>query len=475
MALLLLFGAVVLWLMWALPWVGPVFYFISWLLALTLITILAVAILFYLISWVWHKRWRTCFSSTITQVSKVDKTTLVNTVCPCVERALEDAYKNQPDQVFRYVDRYWFEGGVFGWVDDKEDKVLYVTFRGTSEIGNWLLTNAQAHMVKAENVFKPGSTAEGGVHQGFVKAYRDLCYDYSSESAKPPPKSSSIFERASHWLRAWRTYLKNERWEAVASYKVTRWGLAPLWTLFLAVPILAALYLARESCLAFVGPPSAFSQWEYWYLLLLACGLLLVVQLLFASGLLEVFFHRKNKLFLGPPLLGVVQKKAAEKEKIVFTGHSLGGALATLAFVDYLTQARGDKELELVTFGAPQVGNDTFAKWLQGLHDKRGGVRTSVHIVGGVGDPVPHLPPRKSFLKVAIENPTLIGAVLAAVYVVGWLPYALCYRAFLGSGWNSLVRWIGSPERGLDILNHSLTYTDLNKKTRSLSTESRRE
>lgn len=64
------------------------------------------------------------------------------------------------------------------------------------------------------------------------------------------------------------------------------------------------------------------------------------------------------------------------------TGHSLGGAIATLAAVD-LKQAFGDIQ-HLYTFGEPRVGNDQFAAYFQTI-------ATSIRVVH-YADIVPHLP-----------------------------------------------------------------------------------
>jgi triacylglycerol lipase len=50
---------------------------------------------------------------------------------------------------------------------------------------------------------------------------------------------------------------------------------------------------------------------------------------------------------------------------ILLTGHSLGGALATLFFGDF--QANNISNVILYTFGAPRVGNVAFAEWITSL------------------------------------------------------------------------------------------------------------
>ena len=66
--------------------------------------------------------------------------------------------------------------------------------------------------------------------------------------------------------------------------------------------------------------------------------------------------------------------------KIAFTGHSLGGALATLAAMDAACTL--GKEGKVVTFGAPQVGDEMFADEFNAR------VRESTRVVNPL-DPVP--------------------------------------------------------------------------------------
>ncbi|XP_046857413.1 lipase-like isoform X2 [Xenia sp. Carnegie-2017] len=71
--------------------------------------------------------------------------------------------------------------------------------------------------------------------------------------------------------------------------------------------------------------------------------------------------------------------------KIIVTGHSLGGAIATLAAVDLVNAKH---TVDLITFGSPRVGNKEFAQYIdttvKGL-DLR---------VTYKGDPVTDLPPK---------------------------------------------------------------------------------
>lgn len=69
--------------------------------------------------------------------------------------------------------------------------------------------------------------------------------------------------------------------------------------------------------------------------------------------------------------------------KLVVTGHSLGGAVATLAAADLRSQGYA---ADLFTYGSPRVGNGAFASWVSA----QSGITARVT---HVNDPVPRLPP----------------------------------------------------------------------------------
>ncbi|KAH6586629.1 hypothetical protein BASA50_000341 [Batrachochytrium salamandrivorans] len=73
--------------------------------------------------------------------------------------------------------------------------------------------------------------------------------------------------------------------------------------------------------------------------------------------------------------------------KLVFTGHSLGGALASLATADYVNHESGDtSNVSVYTYGEPRVGNSQWADWFDSLS-------ITSYRVTSQGDPVPRLPP----------------------------------------------------------------------------------
>ncbi|KAI1103243.1 alpha/beta-hydrolase [Jackrogersella minutella] len=76
-------------------------------------------------------------------------------------------------------------------------------------------------------------------------------------------------------------------------------------------------------------------------------------------------------------------KAAQPSYKIVFTGHSLGGAVSTIAAAN---ARNAGFDVDLYTYGSPRVGNTAFVKFVS---DQPGAEYRVTH----VDDPVPRLPP----------------------------------------------------------------------------------
>ena len=71
-----------------------------------------------------------------------------------------------------------------------------------------------------------------------------------------------------------------------------------------------------------------------------------------------------------------------------FTGHSLGGALATFAGVDVKEQIPTSNPASMYTFGSPRTGNQAFSDHVFALFGSDGYQRVTHY-----NDVVPHLPP----------------------------------------------------------------------------------
>lgn len=73
---------------------------------------------------------------------------------------------------------------------------------------------------------------------------------------------------------------------------------------------------------------------------------------------------------------------------IIFTGHSLGGALANLSSLTFVEEHPNKyPKLLLYTFGQPRVGNHNYADY----HNKL--IPNDYRVVHHL-DPIPHLPPQ---------------------------------------------------------------------------------
>lgn len=73
--------------------------------------------------------------------------------------------------------------------------------------------------------------------------------------------------------------------------------------------------------------------------------------------------------------------KEDREDKVYLVGHSLGGAIVTLVAARLLDMGVNPDQLEVITFGAPAVGNDEFVK----KYDNR----VKVTRVAIAGDPIP--------------------------------------------------------------------------------------
>jgi predicted lipase len=100
------------------------------------------------------------------------------------------------------------------------------------------------------------------------------------------------------------------------------------------------------------------------------------------SGFAEQFFSVNHTL----------EDSIKENDSIIFCGHSLGGALATIGSL-YYSFKYPSKNISCVTFGSPRVGDERFAVYF----DER--VKYSLRYVND-NDPVPCVPTRWRFKHV---------------------------------------------------------------------------
>ena len=88
-----------------------------------------------------------------------------------------------------------------------------------------------------------------------------------------------------------------------------------------------------------------------------------------------------------------IKLEGIENKKVIFAGHSLGGALATIGSLLTAVHVPENVEIECFTFGSPRVGNSGFVSVFEKY------VKTNHRIVNMI-DPVPMIPTRWRFRHV---------------------------------------------------------------------------
>ena len=135
------------------------------------------------------------------------------------------------------------------------------------------------------------------------------------------------------------------------------------------------------------------------------------------SGSAERLFWRPFDPPDGIPIFRQL-KSLGESEQVWFVGHSLGGAMATLAFHAYgnwRAAARKDNDARLVTFASPQVGDSCFIEDFQTKYPGQ-----FLHVVDK-GDPVPYAPPSTPAQLLRL-GPSVVSLFGVAIFVasVAW-------------------------------------------------------
>jgi len=138
-------------------------------------------------------------------------------------------------------------------------------------------------------------------------------------------------------------------------------------------------------------------------------------------GFLNQFLSVKDSL----------DKRVTDKMSIIFCGHSLGGALATIASLYYSFKHR-DKIIKCITFGSPRVGDSYFAK----LFNKT--IVCSIRYVND-NDPVPCLPSAWRFKHV--KGLRWLNEDIIQHEITAWRFYRFIKNSVLdifGYGYNAL-------------------------------------
>ncbi|KYR00977.1 hypothetical protein DLAC_02418 [Tieghemostelium lacteum] len=109
----------------------------------------------------------------------------------------------------------------------------------------------------------------------------------------------------------------------------------------------------------------------------------------FSGALVHEGFYEAYRSVSSQLQVGIIQaqKECPQCQKLIITGHSLGGALAILCALDVYESGYSQLPLEMYTFGNPRVGNVAFIEYFEQI------VLQSIHRLVNDRDIVPHLPP----------------------------------------------------------------------------------
>lgn len=345
--------------------------------------------------------------------------------------AAEDTYDHRRSELFpeiRTVKQFWLVGDLIACTRiDESDNTAYVAIRGTSELGNWIFTNFQAFFtplyIVDDSIECDGREFQGGklrvpidgtMHQGFIRAFSWLWY------GTEPVFNLREFRREA----AFRQFIK---------------------------------YIA-----VFLGPICAWLILHWFFptfgTLTQALSVSLLIGFLvanFENGVIEDFFLKADRPS-GKPL-GLLIRELNKYDRVIFTGHSLGGAIASVAFAIYRTWCKTDSSRRdnghLVTFGSGRLGDETFVNSFEHHHKSR------VLHVQHPGDPVPQIPPNGLFELFARRFPVRgLGGFLLSLAFIPWTIYKYAWHVPRPARWSpDVVDHMNEPPfRRLCVTFHSM-------------------
>lgn len=111
-------------------------------------------------------------------------------------------------------------------------------------------------------------------------------------------------------------------------------------------------------------------------------------------------------------------------DEMIFTGHSLGGALATIAAYDFKLTNGNKIKCRCITLGSPRVGDRAFTKHFDSIIDE------STRVVNN-GDPIPQFP-----TKWSLQYNHVAGKLC-----VGKMPWKAMFRAMLKLRCHNLLEY----------------------------------
>lgn len=275
----------------------------------------------------------------------------------------------------------------------------YVAFRGTimTEAGNWVFANMQAFKTKFQ-----GYPVEGEVHMGFYRAF--------------------------HWL--WSPLGREPRINK--QHKKRRRKVAAKRAVGMII-FLTLVWVALVCSNRPLGDPLTDDDRILAIKLLVAFALLLSVEFGWAEKRFTLKRPRPQGIALRRRLTNV-----GEHDEVVFTGHSLGGAMAVHAFLMF-RRLRPTVKSSLITFGAPRAGDQ---KWMDSVFRFTDG-KDQLHIVNK-GDPVPEVPGTITQAMKLAAGAGYLKAVFMLLGLGRWV-WALLYHQTAPGDWDpKLVRRVGS-------------------------------
>lgn len=278
---------------------------------------------------------------------------------------------------------------------DTEEQIAYVVFQG-SIWGNWYFTNLQAfrtqfnwlddrladssldyEKVQGANCY---IVLPGTVHQGFYQALSLLWY-----GTEPP---LGLQKRN-----------KKEAYRKILSHVI-------LIIIFTLIPTILITLLTKIS-----GPCALIIGLIFSHFIMIVIGMT-------ERGIIEDLFRKPITKYTTNTLEKMLNDnllKYPDINKVCFTGHSLGGAIAQLAFALY-RKFPCSKQAFLITFGAPRIGDQKFVNAFSKINPLH-----YTNIVN-VQDPVPELPPSFKIWKRGVLGLTF-ALVLTPIYKI----YSLLY------------------------------------------------
>ena len=345
--------------------------------------------------------------------------------------AANDTYSNKRADLFpeiRTVNRFWPVGDLIACTRvDESSNTAYVAIRGTSEIGNWVFTNFQAFFtplyIVDDSIDCSGQDFQGGklrspisgtMHQGFIRAFSWLWYG-----------TEPVFNL--------REFKRQAALRQLMKYVIVFFGPMAVWLLL----------------------HSFFPSFGTTAQALLVSLLIGFLAACLENGVIEDFFLKTN-----PPSgtrLAVLIHDLNKYDKVIFTGHSLGGAVASVAFAIYRTWCKTDVSRldngHLVTFGSARLGDQVFVSSFEEQHASR-----ILHIQHP-GDPVPQIPPNGMYELLARRFPVRgIGGFLLSLAFLPWTVFKYTWHVPRPARWSPKVvdNMNDSPFRRICISFHSM-------------------